>query len=735
MKKRSSVERNMHNINPFPKVNKMVGSVLVGTGALLLLSGQANTEGNLLNPTPVKVNAAEIEASVQANLVNNAAFDAEGSWMYKRSERLVVEGNGFGYIPSGTNDAFVLQYISTEPGKEYTLEADILLEGAEVPAGALLTVKQTDASGAEHGPVQSEILLTGTPQQWKRESITFVATSEHSLIGLVKWADASNTDAFNTSIKIDNVTLTTEEAVVEEVYDLVWKDEFNQAVLDQDKWGYELGNIRGNEQQHYSSSKENVYLEDDNLVLQITDRPEADQYRNTEKLGENARLVKYNSGSVRTHGKQEFLYGKIEARMKLPKGKGAFPAFWTLGADFPLDGRINSDHGYGWPATGEIDIMEMIGAPTEERILAGELKNPGTSNKTTFGTAHWYWEDSTDGDKDGSYAPTSVAGSKSLPVDFYDEYHVFGINWSPDKIEWTVDDEVFNVMHFDDTPRMQAAAKAINRPQYIQLNLAAGGNWPGSAGDYLGVDGTKVQIDWVQWSQTDEQQAAMEAYYADSPVINGASDVTMVEGTLVDLLQNVTANREDYYVDYSIENEYMFINAGAEGGRNEVVPIVKSEAEAEKLQELTAGIYNLHYTALPLAEDFTAGGAADWKLARTSVVLTVLPKDISGNVSEPVSTIALPEGWTWIDGSQLLEKGASYDVLFTNSLDSLTTEENRRSQIVTIPAQYLIADQEEPETPEEKEKQNNRDKTKNGNNKDTIGNNKNKDKNGNHGNN
>jgi len=637
--------------------------------------------------------------------------------MYKNSSRVEDGGNHYGMVPTGTNDAFILQPIPTEPGKEYTVEADVMLEG-ENPAGALLSAKETDSTGQSHGPVQGEIRLTGNPGEWTKESYSFVASSDYTLVGVVKWADASNTDALNTSIKVDNVRVTS-EADVEEVYELVWQDDFNQETLNQDYWGYELGNIRGNEQQHYSSSKENVYMDDGNLILQITDRPEEDQYRNTERHGDNARLVKYNSGSVRTHGNQEFLYGKIEARMKLPEGKGAFPAFWTLGADFPLDGRINSDHGYGWPATGEIDIMEMIGAPTEARASEGEQANGGTSNQTTFGTAHWYYENSTDVDKDGAYAPYNVAGTKTLSENFSDDYHVFAINWSPDKIEWLVDDEVFNVMHFDDIERMQAAATAINRPQYLQFNLAAGGNWPGDAGDYLGVDETKVAIDWVQWSQTEEQKAAMEDYYADSPVISGAEDATMVEGETPDLLENVTVDLVDYTVDYSIENEYMFVNSGAEDGRNEVVPVVESSDEASKLQELEPGVYNIHYTAMPAFEGFHTEGPATHKLARTTVTLTVLPQDTGGRVSEALSTIALPEGWEWVDSSQVLEEGGSYDVVFTNSLDVLTPEEDRRTYIVTIPAEYLIVEEDVSETPG-----NNKDKEKNGNN----GNRKNEEK-------
>ena len=139
---------------------------------------------------------------------------------------------------------------------------------------------------------------------------------------------------------------------------MVWADDFNKGQLDTSNWDYELGSIRGVEQEHYVNDPENVYVKDGQLVLQVTNRDKEDQYKNPR----GNRQVIYNSGSIRTHGKREFLYGRIEMKAKLPKGKGAFPAFWTLGSDFTLDGRISSEQGASWPVCGEIDIMEMIGA-------------------------------------------------------------------------------------------------------------------------------------------------------------------------------------------------------------------------------------------------------------------------------------------------------------------------------------------------------------------------------------
>ena len=89
-------------------------------------------------------------------------------------------------------------------------------------------------------------------------------------------------------------------------------------------------------------------------------------------------------------------------RAKLPSGKGAFPAFWTLGSDFTLDGDISASQGYGWPSTGEIDIMELIGGPNGKH--AGEVAEGDQSNKKVYGTPHFYYAKG-DADKDGSYSP------------------------------------------------------------------------------------------------------------------------------------------------------------------------------------------------------------------------------------------------------------------------------------------------------------------------------------------
>lgn len=683
-----------------------------------VISNESESSANEINPYP---QAVTLEGE---NYLKDGDFEestpTSSIWRTKNSTAgYELEENRVGYIPNETHDAFLLQVIDTKPGVTYTFSADILAMNVKDGnvAGSLFTTKEVNGSG-EQGPVIKEVSLTDTGNEWERVSLEFTAETSKTFVGLVKWADADDEDALNTQTFIDNAVVTSEgeqddTEKEDEHYELLWEDNFVTEDLDQNYWGYELGNIRGNEQQHYTSSKDNVYIEDGKLVLQVTDRPEEDQYRNTDRLGDEARLVKYNSGSVRTHGKLDFLYGRIEARMRLPKGKGAFPAFWTLGSDFHLDGRISSKHGYGWPQSGEIDIMEMIGAPTEERAAQGEIPGNGTSNSAIHGTAHFYYEHVTDPDGDGAYGYVdsnnnyigkNIAGGHSLDVDFNDDFHVFGINWSPDKIEWYVDDVVYNTLTFEDPDnpdnqaRLNAAKMAFNRPQYIQLNLATGGNWPGDAGDYLGVDDTKVEVDWVRWSQNEDQKQARAAYYENAPQINGVENITVVQGQEMNLLENISTNLEDYTVDFSIENEYMFENSN---GRNEVTMLVENSEDVEGLENLESGVYNIHYSAFPTDAQIEGRQYPERSIERKTAVLTVLPEELIGVEGKMLSNIDLPSGMEWENSEQLLGDAEIYNVIFKQLIGSGTSEGNERRVFIKIPDSLISRDTTDDDTSDE----------------------------------
>lgn len=320
-----------------------------------------------------------------------------------------------------------------------------------------------------------------------------------------------------------------EQEAQDKLYTEVWRDDFD--TLDMNSWSYQLGHKRGIEPQEYVDSSKNVFVEDGKLILRATKKDEYTIHYNAD--GSDI-VKKYDSGSIATFGKREFLYGKIEMRAKLPKGAGAFPAFWTLGNDFTLDGLVASDQGVGWPMCGEIDIMELIGENPDM---------PGTSDRTVHGTIHNGLTE--DGDK-------AQTNTYSLPEGqtFNDEYHTFSIIWNPDTIQWYVDDNLYSTVYITDLDY-------FHKPHYLLLNLAAGGAWPGFPNDQTQFP-MDFEIDYISYSQTKEQKAAADKYYATCPTISGVKDITISsEDELQSLLSNVSAkdyNGNDLEVYCSVNN-------------------------------------------------------------------------------------------------------------------------------------------------------------------------------------
>ena len=210
--------------------------------------------------------------------------------------------------------------------------------------------------------------------------------------------------------------------------ELVWSDEFNGDALDLTSWNFELGdgcpNLCGwgnNERQVYT--KENHRLEDGKLI--ITAKKEGDRYTSTR---------------ITTQGKHEFQYGRMEARAKVAVGQGIWPAFWMLGSDIKE---------VGWPACGEIDILEYVGR--EEDMVYTTLHVPAGHGDSAF-------------------------SKKTKFEDIEEGYHVYAAEWSPEQIEFFVDDQSVFVYNPEDKTK---AVWPFDQPFYFILNLAIGGNFGG----------------------------------------------------------------------------------------------------------------------------------------------------------------------------------------------------------------------------------------------------------------
>jgi len=204
---------------------------------------------------------------------------------------------------------------------------------------------------------------------------------------------------------------------------LVWSDEFNYNGLpDTLKWGNETGFVRNNELQYYTKQRlENSRVVNGNLL--IIGRKESFKNAN------------YTSASLVTDGKKSWTYGKLEARIKLPKGQGMWPAFWLLGQNI---------HTVGWPKCGEIDIMEHI---NNEDLL--------------HGTLHWFDQ-------------KHVSSGGTTPCDVT-KYHNYSIEWDKEFVRLLLDGQKYWEVNIKDGIN---STEEFHSPHYIILNLAIGGDWP-----------------------------------------------------------------------------------------------------------------------------------------------------------------------------------------------------------------------------------------------------------------
>ncbi|HRV54040.1 MAG TPA: glycoside hydrolase family 16 protein [Mangrovimonas sp.] len=209
---------------------------------------------------------------------------------------------------------------------------------------------------------------------------------------------------------------------------IVFEENFDGTSLNENVWNYELGNgcpnkcgFGNNERQTYT--KQNAQVEDGYLTITAT------------KEGDN-----YYSARLNTKDKIEFQYGTVEVRAQLPTGKGMWPAVWMLGHDISEK---------GWPLCGEIDIMEYVG------------REPNTA----FNTLHTQ-------DSHGN----SKNSKKTVIQDLEQGFHVYKLNWSQDKMDFFVDDELLYTFKAEERTE---AIWPFDKPYFLILNLAVGGNFGG----------------------------------------------------------------------------------------------------------------------------------------------------------------------------------------------------------------------------------------------------------------
>ncbi len=244
-------------------------------------------------------------------------------------------------------------------------------------------------------------------------------------------------------------------------YNLLFSDEFDGNELDMNTWNYEPHEPgwTNSELQEYTTSTDNVFVKDGNLVIKAI---------KSDKDGKDY----YTSGKVTTQNKQDFMYGKVVVSAKVPEGQGLWPAIWMMPTD--------EGHYGQWPKCGEIDIMEVLGSDVT----------------TAYGTVHY-------GEPHAEQQGIVTLDSGS----FADSFHEYSVEWEPGEMRWYIDGEHYLTVNDWFTAVSGEDEKPYPAPFdqtfFVQLNLAVGGTWPGNPDDTTNFDNAEFLVDYVRVYQKD----------------------------------------------------------------------------------------------------------------------------------------------------------------------------------------------------------------------------------------
>lgn len=353
-------------------------------------------------------------------------LDAAGNVLYAETTDAVTDGNGHIFTPVGCG--VPLEGSFTEEAWETAATLGITItraDGSEISDNATLTY----SPAASHADVASALVSP------VKDGGRYVMTVD---------------DSGNLSTAREDFNIIPVPAGYTR---LIFHDEFDYAGLpNPEYWDYEEGYVRNGELQYYTRERiENAEVADGLLHLRcLNDK----NYPDPEKGG----MCEYTSGSIHTKDKVKFTYGRVDVRAKLSNVKGTWPAIWL----FPNDGVYGA-----WPRSGEIDIMEHVGY------------NPNV----VYFTAHT-WQHN--GGNDNKHHNSMTLQYPTTP---YDDFHIYSIEWTPNKLTWYVDGKRGYSM-------VRSTATWIDWPFdqdfYIILNLAWGGGWGGREG----IDAARLPVDY-----------------------------------------------------------------------------------------------------------------------------------------------------------------------------------------------------------------------------------------------
>lgn len=236
-----------------------------------------------------------------------------------------------------------------------------------------------------------------------------------------------------------------------EGYTLDWRDEFSGRSIDPAIWQHAVGGggFGNNELQFYTNKAENSRIEKGLLVIEAR----------RERLAGHP----YTSAKLQSYQRKSMLYGRIEVRARLPSGTGSWPAIWMLPEN-------STSYGIGWPDSGEIDIMEHVGF------------DQGNVHFTVHTAAF-------------NHKAGTQRGNSRYIADASERFYTYGIEWTPDFIRWYVDDQTVFVF---DNPKTGWQAWPFDKPFYLIMNIACGGDWGGRQGFDNDSLPWRMEIDWVR---------------------------------------------------------------------------------------------------------------------------------------------------------------------------------------------------------------------------------------------
>lgn len=352
---------------------------------------------------------------------------------------------------------------ASEPAEPVDPEVLVLtLDGLKLTVGESVTLKATSSLGGQIEWSSSNVAVATV----SNGLVTAAAKGEAVIKAKTDYAEAQCT----VTVKEASHPVIPDPDADKEGYRLVWRDEFNGASLDTAKWGYQTGikDIYGSsvgpdywgnsELQYYTEDA--VSVADGSLKITATKQQQGDR--------------PYTSGRILTRDKASFTYGYFEARMKTPTGSGMWPAFWMLPQP---SSPANSENEYGgWPANGEIDIMEA----------KGRLENK-VDTTLHFGKA-WDAHD---------YVTKETTLSSNT-----DEWHTYAVDWTADAISWFVDGQkvltVTKDRWWSQDVSNQGKSQPFDKPFYIIFNLAVGGMYDSNNQPDGSFTSAAMYVDYVR---------------------------------------------------------------------------------------------------------------------------------------------------------------------------------------------------------------------------------------------